>query len=287
MKNIFFLFAIVFTISFHSNAQLNDYKYIVVPKQFETFSKQNQFQTSTLLKYLFSNNGYTAIYDDVFPEDLLDNGCLALKVDLKNNPSLLATKMNIVLKDCNGVVVFTSAEGRTKEKDYKTAYNNVIRKAFKSFENLNYEYTPKEEVAEEPIVVSFKNDVKSLEKETIDKSTAIKEEVIVNTKKGEEQSKERVTSTEVISPKMEEKVQEKNTSKDALDLLYAQPTENGFQLVDSTPKILFVLIETSVENVFLATHGDKNGVVINKNGNWFFEYKEEGEKKLKALNIKF
>lgn len=288
MKKIFFLFAIVFATPFNSSGQLNDYKYIVIPKQFETFNKQNQYQTSTLLKYLFSNNGYTAVYDDAFPEDLLNNGCLALKAHLDNNPSLFATKVNIVLKDCKGQVVFTSIEGRTKEKDYKTAYNEAIRKAFESFENLNYRYSPKEEVtAEKPIVVSFKNDVKSSEKETIKKSTDIKEDVLVIDNSDEKQSKERVASAEIVSPTMEEKVQEKETLKDKVELLYAQPTKNGFQLVDSTPKIQFNLIETSVDNIFLATHGDKNGVVLNKNGKWFFEYKEEGEKKLKALNIKF
>jgi hypothetical protein len=288
MKNIFFLFAIVFTISFNSSAQFNDYKYIVIPKQFETFSKQNQFQTSTLLKYLFSNSGYTAIYDDTFPKDLLDNGCLGLKVDLDNNPSLLVTKLNIVLKDCNGQVVFTSVEGRTKEKEYKTAYSEAIRKAFRSFEDLNYRYSPKEEVEEKPIVVSFKNDVKSLEKETAEKPTHadIKEQVVV-ANSNEKQSKESVEETQTVSPTIKEKIQEKDILKDKVEVLYAHPTEDGFQLVDSTPKIQYNLIETSVENVFLANHGDKNGVVLNKNGKWFFEYKEGGEKKLKELNIKF
>jgi len=287
MKKIFFLFTIVFTISFNSNGQLNDYKYIVIPKQFETFSKQNQFQTSTLLKYLFSDNGYTTVYDDAFPEDLIENGCLALKADLDNNPTLFATKLNIVLKDCKGQVVFTSMEGRTKEKDYKTAYNEAIRKAFKSFEDLNYKYTPKEEVVEKPIVVSFKNDVKSLSKE-IDKKSSVKivEEVVV-AKSGKQQSNDSDENTQTENSIIAQKVPNKETLIDKVEVLYAQPTKNGFQLVDSTPKIQFNLIETSVENVFLATHGDKNGVIVNKSGKWFFEYKEEGEKKLKELNIKF
>lgn len=288
MKNIFFLFAIVFTISFNSSAQLNDYKYIVIPKQFKTFKKQNQHQTSTLLKYLFSNNGYTAVYDDAFPEDLLDDGCLALKADLDNNPSLFVTKVNIVLKDCNGQVVFTSVEGRTKEKEYKTAYNLAIREAFKSFENLNYQYSPKEEVvAEKPIVVSFKNDVKSLDKETAKTTPIINVQEVVVPKSDKKQSKESVEGTQTVSPTIEEKIQEKDILKDKVEVLYAQSTEDGFQLVDSTPKIRYNLIETSIENVFLANNGDKDGVVLNKNGKWFFEYKEGGEKKLKELNIKF
>lgn len=288
MKNTFYLFALSFAITFCCNAQLNNYKYIVVPKQFETFNKQNQYQTSTLLKYLFSNNGFTAVYDDAFPEDLVDNGCLALKADIEDNPTLFTTRVNIVLKDCKGQIIFKSVEGRTKEKEYKTAYDQAIRKAFKSFENLNYQYSPKEEVVEEkPIVVSFKNDVKSLDKETTKNFPERNVEEVAVAKNEEKQPKESDEITPTISSKVEEKIIEEEIIKEKVDLLYAQPTENGFQLVDSTPKIQFNLIETSVENVFLATHGAKNGVVLNKNDKWYFEYKEQGEKKLKELNIKF
>ena len=40
------------------NAQLNDYKYIIVPKKFEEFRSENQYQTSTLIKYYFEENGF-------------------------------------------------------------------------------------------------------------------------------------------------------------------------------------------------------------------------------------
>lgn len=288
MKNTFYLFAIAFVVTFYSNAQLNDYKYIIIPKKLKEFKKENQYQTSTLLKYLFVEASYNAIYDDALPDDLKKNGCLALKADLENESSLFATKIKIVVKDCNGQVVFTSIEGKSKKKDYRAAYNEAITKAFKSYELVNYNYQPKESEKEEPITVSFKNDVKSLNNDETTKKPVMVKEVEatseINEKTQEQQS---VTVTDSVASKKKETVSNIVVSAKKSEVLYAQPTENGFQLVDSTPKIQYKLIETSLENVFLATHGGKNGVVLNKNDKWFFEYNAGGEKILKELNIKF
>ncbi len=285
MKNIICLFALTFTINFFGNAQLNDYKYIVVPKQFDVFKEMNQYQTSTLLKYLFTNNGYTAIYDDNMPEDLINNGCLALKANLEDKSSLFTTKVIIVLKDCNGRVVYTSQEGRSKTKEYKSAYTEAIRQAFKSFELLNYQYEPKENEIEKPITVSFKNDVTSLDTEPIKSVSKTNQNKIAEATK-EIQKNKPVVSEEQVKGVAIEKVVSSSVNTTS-EILYAQPLESGFQLVDSTPKIQYRLTATSVENVFLASHEDKNGVVLKKNDKWFFEYSDNGEKVLKELNIKF
>lgn len=36
------------------NAQLNNYKYIIVPKKFDAFKSVNEYQTSTLVKYFLN-----------------------------------------------------------------------------------------------------------------------------------------------------------------------------------------------------------------------------------------
>ncbi len=275
MKNILYLLVTVLATTHFSNAQLNDYKYMVVPKRFNMFKEVNQYQTSTLVKHLFSTNGYTVIYDDVLPEDLKDNGCLALRAELDNNSSLFATKVSIVLKDCNGQIVFTSLEGRSKIKEFKPGYTDAIKKAFVSFETLNYEYVPKKNTKEESITISFKNDVKSLDEKTVEQKSKAKvnEDIIAMNGKNEES----------LVSGMEDKV----TSQQSLEVLYAQAITDGYQLVDSTPKIQYKLTRTSVENIFLAIHEDKNGVVLKKDGKWFFEYAKNGEKVLEELNIKF
>ena len=67
--------------------------------------------------------------------------------------------------------------------------------------------------------------------------------------------------------------------------LYAQPITNGYQLVDTTPKVVFILQKTSVENVFLIKGRD--GTVFLNDGQWIAEYYEGDELKKELLNIKF
>ena len=75
--------------------------------------------------------------------------------------------------------------------------------------------------------------------------------------------------------------EEKKKSETQSDLLYAHPTEKGFQLVNVTQKVVMVILKTAAPNVY--TVKCKNAVVF-KEGNSCF-YSENHNKKL--LNIKF
>ncbi len=55
-------------------------------------------------------------------------------------------------------------------------------------------------------------------------------------------------------------------------LLYAQPIATGFQLVDSSPKVVYKLVSTSSPLCFIAYKGDLQGVLVQKNAQWYFEY---------------
>ena len=250
--------------------QLNDYKYVVIPKKFETFKRENQYRTSTLMKYLFTNEGFAAMYEGAFPEDLDADPCLGLTADLIDDSSLFSTKVSIAFRVCYGVVVFETQQGKTKTKDYEQAYREAISEAFGSFRGLNYSYNPKkEEKTEAPITVSFKDDVKSLEEAPRADTTMVSEQ---------ETEKPAVENqAAVIAPTM--------ASEDK-DVLYAQPIESGFQLVDTTPKVVYVLKSTSAPEVFLVTKEGKNGVVFKEGGKWYIEFDEKGNK-AKELNIKF
>jgi hypothetical protein len=72
-----------------------------------------------------------------------------------------------------------------------------------------------------------------------------------------------------------------------LPTLYAQPIENGYQLVDATPKLVLKIFNTSQPDYFTAVSEAKNGVVFKKEGVWYFEYYENSVLKSDKLNIKF
>jgi flagella basal body P-ring formation protein FlgA len=72
-----------------------------------------------------------------------------------------------------------------------------------------------------------------------------------------------------------------------LPLLYAQPIENGYQLVDATPKLVLKIFKTSQPDYFTAVSEAKNGVVFKKEGVWYFEYYENNVLKSEKITIKF
>ena len=68
---------------------------------------------------------------------------------------------------------------------------------------------------------------------------------------------------------------------------FAQPTATGFQVVDNEPKVIMKLYTTSQKNVFIGLKGNTNGVVISKNGKWFFEYYDGDKLISESINLRF
>ncbi|WP_293293880.1 hypothetical protein [Allomuricauda sp.] len=262
------------------NAQLNNYKYIIVPKKFEAYKTVNKYQTSTLVKYYFEQNGFNAVYDDALPSDLANERCLGLVADIEDSSSLFATKLNITLKDCNNVEVFRSMEGKSRIKEFNESYKDAIQKAFVSFSGMNYSYVPKTKVKvqdEAPVTISFKDDVKTVEEEpakyVVEQKSTMDEQVY--------------KAIEPKSSNITRAVVEKTELPDPSNVLYAQAIANGYQLVDSSPKVVLKLEETSMDNVFMTSYNGNNALVFKKNDKWILEYSDNGEKIQKELNIKF
>jgi len=292
MKKAVITLIIVLACTIYGNAQpnLNDYKYVIVPSQFNFLKEVDQFRLNSLTEFLFNKYGFIAILQgNPYPDDLISNGCLALNSEVVKGKSLLKTKLTVVLKDCKRQVVYTSREGVTKEKDLGKAYNLALRDAFKSFENMNYSYVPKKEITSQ-----------SSKKESNEKVAEANKEVVKLKVEIEELKKEKEkviepTTVKIVKPKKELlKLQKANdelkevkkikevTTKVESNILYAQATGNGFQLVDSSPKVVMILQSTALDNVFVVK--DKNAIVFKQDGFWYYSNNETSRE---ALNIKF
>ncbi|MCD8415780.1 hypothetical protein LNI89_10455 [Tenacibaculum dicentrarchi] len=142
MNKIITLLLMIST-SIQAQKQVNNYKYIIVPNKFDFLKTVDQYQTSSLTKFLFKKHGFTVfLADEVLPNDLAENRCLALTAVLTDASSLFTTKNSITLKDCGNKDIFSSKEGKSRIKDYKKAYHEAIRNSFKSIKALKYNYTP-------------------------------------------------------------------------------------------------------------------------------------------------
>jgi hypothetical protein len=243
-------------------AQLDSYKYVVVPKKFDGFKYENQFRTSTQIKFLFSQNGYTAIYEDQIPPDLAGDPCKGVRVMLIDDSSLLATKVRLGLRDCNGAVVYESGEGKSKTKEYELAYREAINGAFEDLAALPYSYIPPEAVIESL----------AAQKEMAPTQAVSTGETLENESAAQEGSDSEMPD---VNPAGEE-------------IWYAQETANGYQLVDSTPKIRMKLVKTAQKDTFIATVDDEAmGMVYKKEGQWWHEFFKDGKTEVRPLKLKF
>lgn len=257
-KHIITVIALLLITNVFSQHNLNEYKYVVVPKKYDFLKSADQYQVNSLTKFLLEKENFIVFFDDNLPEDLWKNRCLGLYANVLENKNLFKTKLITELKDCNNKVVFTSKEGVSKEKDYKKTYHEALRDAFQSFKAINYSYQPsliEQEIVEvkpktTPVVVA------PILKETSIEEVVVKEEVI-----------KPVAVVKQTTPS---------------NILYAQAVNDGFQLVDSTPKVVMILISTPKQNVFIVKGQD--AIVYEQDGFW---YLAKNDMSAKTLNIKF
>ena len=239
-KNVFIiLFSLALNLSFSQS--VNEYKYALVPSKFSFLNEVDQYKLNTLTKLLMGKYGFVAFLDnEILPDEVLINNCNKVYVDVVKSSGVFTTKLSIVLKDCKNNILFTTAEGKSREKEFKVAYNEALRDAFKSFETLKYKYSPKDSL---PIVASIENQKNKIE-------------------------------------------QKDHSLQENKEMLFAQPISNGFQLIDASPKVILKIFKTSLPTIFLAIREQVQGVLIQKEGQWFFEYYQNEILISEIINVK-
>lgn len=186
MKNLLIILFLFIGYQPLAAQDLNSYKYVIVPEEFDFLREPNQFQLSELTKFLFTKAGFEAfLQNENMPEDLEANPCNALSANVHKEPSLLVTKLYVVLKNCRDQTVFTSEIGTSREKDFQASYHAALRDAFKSIEALNYTYipdsnTPGQKSSEKISENKIQGEVKAPTPEERIKARAPKTDAVVN-----------------------------------------------------------------------------------------------------------
>ncbi|WP_264531378.1 hypothetical protein [Flavobacterium sp. N502540] len=228
---------------------VNDYKAIIVPLKYDFLKTENQYRTSTITKANLNKAGFQAFYaNEMLPEGFGDR-CDLLYADVKKESGFLISKLFVEFRDCYGKVIYTSAIGKSKEKEYETAYRECLDLAFVSINALHYKYSGKS----------------------------------VNT------AKMSIPATALTASVAAVKVVETAPEADLKDpnLLYAQPTENGYQLIDKTPKVVMKLLKTSRPDSFIAIKDGVQGSLNAKDNQWFFEYYKNDQLVSEKISVKF
>ncbi|WP_172426953.1 hypothetical protein [Flavobacterium sp. ACN2] len=229
---------------------INDYKAVIIPLKYEFMKTDNQYRLATLSKQNLTKGGFEAFYsNEQLPEGYTDR-CHVLYMDVVRDNAFLVTKLIIQFKDCFGQVVFTSEAGKSREKEYEVAYKEALDNAFKSVYALHYKYSGN------PVANS--------------KTSAPVKAAVATT----------VVATPVATA----------SSPDLKDpnLLYAQPTESGYQLIDKTPKVVMKLLKTSQPNVYIAIKDNVQGsLILKEDGQWYFESYQNDKLVSEKIVVKF
>lgn len=258
IKKIVFSLLLVLAMSAYSqNTEFDNYKYIIVQDRFDFLKEQDQYQTSSLTKFLLQKKGFTVfLSNETLPKDVSENRCLALMATVKSTSSLFVVKNKIELEDCYGKLIYSSEEGKSKEKDYKKGYHEAIRNAYSTMSDIEYTYNP-----EAKDVLVNENSESAVE---------------LPTKKN--------IQTKVI-PEIKEPVVLKKLVPNSIETLYAQVKPNGFQLVNTEPVIVFQVLKTNLIDVFILK--GKNGIIYKNKNIWIAEYYENDQLVIKQFDIKF
>lgn len=249
MKIKFLLVALLCSVIGFSQS-VNDYKAVIVPLKYDFIKTENQYRLSTMTKSNLNKAGFQAFYtNEQLPEGYGDR-CNLLYVDVKRDNGFLVTKLFVEFKDCYGKVVYTSEIGKSKEKDYEAAYREALDMAFVSISGLHYKYSGNTIVPTTKVTTA---------------ATAV--------------SGVAATTLVAVTP-----------SPDLKDpnLLYAQPTESGYQLIDKTPKVVMKLLKTSQANVFIAIKDNVQGsLILKEDGQWYFESYQNDKLVSEKITVKF
>jgi hypothetical protein len=249
MKNLFFLLLLLGGAAF--SQPMSHYKYVIVPAKFDAQKKPGQFGLNNLTKLFLEKNGYTVFFDnDILPANVSNESCNKIYVNVFDDNTIRKTRLRVEIKDCRNAVLFVSQYGESIEKDNNVAFNQALRAAFKSFEKPEYRHDPNHLATQVKVVEAVAPLTQS--SETLPASTQ------VNSKAN--------TETNILS---------------------AQKTANGYQLVNMTPQIVLRLFVTSQADIFIAEGEGRSGIVIRKAGQWFFEYYANNQLVVAPLNIKF
>ena len=131
---VIFLFMVIISKSF-SQKSLSDYSYVIVSEQFEFQQEKDQYQLNSLTKFLFNKYGFHAYFDREVPLNVFR--CDGLWAEAEGTPGFIITKVQLVLRDCTGEVIYRTNYGKSKVKDYKKAYYESVRNAFNDIIKLN------------------------------------------------------------------------------------------------------------------------------------------------------
>ena len=238
----------LFTVAGHSQNTINNFKYVLVPQKFEFLKDDDEYGLNATTKSLLEQKGFVVFWsNENLPQPLASNRCTALIAEVTQRKAMFSTNLTLLLKDCSGNIIFKGKEGKSREKEFNVAYDEALKDAFSSLNNVPYKYDSSVTIQQAQIAsVTYTNSPQapvSAQRAIVDISGTLYAQATPN----------------------------------GYQLIDTIP-KKVLTLLKTSVQDCF-LAETG--------GGGPNGIVFKKNGEWFFEYYKEGTLVSQKLEIKF
>ncbi|GHC49225.1 hypothetical protein [Ulvibacter litoralis] len=153
-----FLIVSGFSTAISQTTNLSEFSYVIVPDQFDFLDGKDKYELNSMAKFYLEKHGFNAYLNSETPNA---NRCDGLYANVEKLPSVLRKKLQVTLKDCNGFVVYTSVEGTSKIKEFKSSYQDALRKAFVSFKSLRVDQKDVELLSNETAATTVPTTIKT------------------------------------------------------------------------------------------------------------------------------
>lgn len=242
------LLVFFFTLSLSGIAQsINDYKYVILPVRYDFMSKDNMYRLNTLTKVHLVKLGYTVFYSTDILPDEISN-----------------TRCDKVYVDVEKVKSLLNTKVAIVFKDCK---NTILFRSKVGVSNEKDFETGYAQALEDAFrSVKYTYSGKDLTAQQEGRSIAV--------------SQNKPANGQINTPAPDPVFV-------AGEQLYAQPTAEGFQLVNSEPKVVMKIYKTSVPDYYIASRGSLQGVLVAKDSQFYFEYQQNGKLVSEKVNVKF
>lgn len=118
------------------NAQQN--KILVVENNLGKFQTYDKYNLNSYTKLFLEEEGYTVYHEKDLPIQISNNRCSANYVNYIEDSGLFTTGLKIIVKDCSGKIILESELGKSREKNYSTAYREAFLNSIKSFKQKKH-----------------------------------------------------------------------------------------------------------------------------------------------------
>ena len=249
MKKILLLTAILFTgMCFAQTLEtINNYKYVIVPEKFEFFKEKNQYNLNTYTKMVFEKQGFKVFFSNDKMPDELALNKCMALYGDLINDSGMLATNLFIVIKDCGGKVLFTSE---RGRSKQKEYPKAYLEALREASNS---LTVLNYQYAGPAATPSQPLPPAVPVQPVAQSVPAPAPTPVNSE----------------------------------GLLFAQPIANGYQLVDSTPRVVLKMYRTSQPDSYSAQADGKIGVVFKKGNDWLFEYYVNDKLVSEKLNIKF